>query len=393
MKIVAAITLSIAAFYVSTDIFTPSLPTIAFEFGVSQDIVQKTITYFLIGSIFSCLLSGFLADRYGKKRILLIGLGVALIGSVLATFSFSINHLLYARILQGIGGVTASVIGLSIVHDYASEKKSTKLFGTMGIYFAVIPALAPVFGGFLNDHWGWKSNFYVLLVFFIFSFLAVFAAIPSDKMSLRRRRNDVSWKAYLSMLGSRPFMFVIFLSPLFVSGEWFMISALPFYFQETLAYTPELYGLFLGSFMPWYACGSFLGGRYGQSFGLNNLIYAALSLGISGAFILILTAVYKPFSSLCIYAGFSLYLLAFGILFPTTATKTLGFSKELKATAGSFRTLFSIVFAFLGARFAEFADDKELFHLAAYFCLFSIFALVLFYFRGKEPCETLGTST
>jgi DHA1 family bicyclomycin/chloramphenicol resistance-like MFS transporter len=393
MKIVAAITLSIAAFYVSTDIFTPSLPTIASEFGVSQDIVQKTITFFLIGSIFSCLLSGILADRYGKKRILLIGLGIALIGSFFATFSFSINQLICARILQGVGGVTGSVVGLSIVHDFASEKKSTKLFGTMGIYFAVIPALAPVFGGFLNDHWGWRSNFYLLLVFFIFSFLAVLVAIPKDIAISRKSNNIIGWKSYLSMLGSRPFMFVIFLGPLFVSGEWFMISALPFYFQESLAYTPELYGLFLGSFMPWYACGSFLGGRYGQKFGLNNLIYVALSLGIMGALILMLTAVYKPFSSFCLYIGFSLYLFAFGILFPTTTTKTLGFSKDLKATAGSFRALFSIIFAFLGAGFAEFADDRELIHLATYFCLFSTLALVLFYFRGKEPCETPGTST
>jgi MFS family permease len=385
MKIIVFITLSIIAYYVSTDIYTPSMPTIATDFQCHRDIVQKTLSSFLIGSVLSCLFSGALADRYGNRKVILLGLTVTLIGSILAVFSTNIDQLIFARFLQGLGGVVAKIVGLSIVHNYTTEAKATRLFGIMGIYFAVVPAVAPTLGGFLNDHLGWRSNFCVLFILFLFAFIGIFKVVPKDNPTCPGETQPLfCFHDYYSMLKHWPFMAIVLITPFFVSGEWFMISFLPFYFQQVLGYTPEFYGIFLGCLIPWYASGSYLAGRYAERFGLNTLIYVALALGISASIFLLIIAFFMPGAIAWIYTALALYLVGFGILFPTTTTRTFGYFPELKATVSGLRTLCGTLFAFMGAQFAEILDETKFIHFALFFCSFSMGAFLLFKYRGEK---------
>ncbi|MDP1724060.1 MAG: MFS transporter [Alphaproteobacteria bacterium] len=383
MKIITFIILSIIAYFISTDIYTPSMPIIAREFNVHRDIVQHSLTYFLAGAILSCLFSGIIADHYGKRRILLMGLLIAIMGSILAAFCTSINQLLFARILQGMGGATVSVIGLAMIHDYTPEHKATKVFGILGIYFAIIPALAPAFGGYITNYFGWRYNFHILVALYICSFIGILKIVPKDMPDTHKKQNLFRFKDYYCMLTTRSFMFILLISPLFVSGEWFMISYLPFYIQEKFQYSPELYGLFLTSLMPWYACGSYLAGKYGQKIGLNNLIYLAITLGILASVVLFIIALTNIDSIIPIYISLFIYFLGFGLLFPATTTKVFAYFPDLKATSSSLRSIVVTSFSLLGTVFADIADENQLIHFAFYFCAFSTLALFLFRFRGE----------
>jgi len=380
----SAITLTLLAYFIATDIYTPSMPTLSIEFHVHSDAIQKTITFFLLGAVLSCFISGSLADHYGKRKILLYGLALAVGGSFLAVFCTTLNQLLLARFLQGLGGVIGNVVGLAIIHDHMSEQRATQLFGVIGFYLASIPALAPILGGFLTDNLGWRSNFYVLLLFFILAFLFVLKRIPKDHLHFHKSSLKVHPHKYYTMLKTRAFVFVLLLIPLFVSGEWFMISFLPFYFQETLRCSPEFYGIFFSSLLPWYACGSYFAGKYGARWDSNQSIARALLLGLAGTLILLFIAVIKVNSIYFIYLGFSFYFLSFGILFPLTTAKTLASFPNHKATALSLRMLLSSIFAFIGAQAAEIAGETQFLYLALYFCLFSVLALVLFNFRDAR---------
>jgi len=384
MRITSTITLTIIAYFVATDIYAPSMPTLSAEFHVQSDSIQKTISFFLLGAVLSCFFSGALADRYGKRKVLLYGLAIAVGGSSLAAFCITLNQLLLARFLQGLGGVISHIVGLAIIHDHTTEQRATQIFGAMGFYFASIPALAPILGGFLTDTLGWRSNFYVLLLLFTLAFWCVLKRIPQDPAHAHENPLKIRPNNYYRMFKNRPFMFVLLLSPLFISGEWFMISFLPFYFQETLHYSLGFYGIFFGALLPWYACGSYFAGKYGVRWDANQLIERALLLDLAGAFILLLTTIIRTDSVSLIYLGLSFYSLSFGILFPLTTTKILSAFPHLKATALSLRMLFSTVFAFIGAQIAEIADETQLFHLSVYFCLFSVSALVLFKLRGER---------
>lgn len=359
------------------------MPIIAREFNVHRDIVQRSLTYFLAGAILSCLFSGIIADYYGKRRILLGGLFIAIIGSILAAFCASINELLFARILQGIGGATVSVVGLAMIHDYTPAHKATKVFGTLGIYSAIIPALAPAFGGYITDYIGWRFNFHILVVLYICSFIGILRVVPKDIPATQKKQNLFRFKDYYCMLTTRSFMFILLISPLFVSGEWFMISYLPFYIQEKFQYSPELYGLFLTSLMPWYACGSYLAGKYGQKIGLNNLIYIAITLGILASVVLFIIALTHNESIISIYISLFIYFLGFGLLFPATTTKVFAYFPDLKATSSSLRSIVVTSFSLFGTAFADIADENQLIHFAFYFFAFSMLSLFLFRFRGE----------
>lgn len=383
MKIITFITLPIVSYFISTDIYTPSMPTIAHEFNAHRDIVQQTLTYFLAGAILSCLFSGIIADHYGKRKIILTGLLITITGSILAAFCTSINQLLFARILQGIGGATVNVVGLAMIHDYAPEDKATKIFGTLGIYFALIPAVAPAFGGYITDYLGWRSNFYIILALFTCSIIGILKVVPKDTPRIKEKQKLFRFKDYYCMLTTRPFMFVLLISPLFVSGEWFMISYLPFYIQQKFQYSPELYGLFLTSLMPWYACGSYLTGKYGPKIGLNKLIYTAIIIGIIVSIILFIIALTNINSIIPIYISLSSYFFGFGLLFPATTTKVFAYFPDLKATASSLRSVIVTSFALIGAGLADIADETQLSHFAFYFFGLSILALFFFRLRGK----------
>jgi multidrug resistance protein len=383
MKVIMFIILSIITYFISTDIYTPSMPVIAHEFNVHRDIVQRSLTYFLAGAILSCLFSGIIADHYGKRRILLGGLFIAIIGSILAAFCTSINQLLFARILQGIGGATVSVVGLAMIHDYTPAHKATKVFGTLGIYSAIVPALAPAFGGYITDYLGWRFNFHILIVLYICSFIGILKIVPKDVPDTQKKQNLFRFKDYYCMLTTRSFMFILLISPLFVSGEWFMISYLPFYIQEKFHYSPELYGLFLTSLMPWYACGSYLAGKYGQKIGLNVLIYIAITLGILASVVLFIIALTHSQSIISIYISLFIYFLGFGLLFPATTTKVFAYFPDLKATSSSLRSIVVTSFSLFGTAFADIADENQLIHFAFYFFAFSILSLFLFRFRGE----------
>ena len=384
MDIILVLILSVVAYFISTDIYTPSMPMIAHHFGVHKDVAQKSLTYFLAGAILSCLFSGIIADHYGKRKILLSALLIAIAGSLLAAFCASIHQLLFARLLQGIGGATINVVAIAMIHDYTPENKTTKVFGTLGIYFAVIPALAPVLGGYISGYLGWRSNFYILVILYISSYISILTIVPKDKLNEKKKQNLFQFSDYRNMLTTRTFMFILLISPIFVSAEWFLISYLPFYIQKQFQYSPESYGLFLSSLLPWYACGSYLAGKYGQKIGLSTLIYIAIGLAGLASLILLITAMSNYHSIIPIYISLIIYFWGFGLLFPATSTKVFAYFPNLKATTSALRAILVTSFALLGTLFADMANETQLIHLVFYFCSITILTFLLFRFRGKN---------
>ena len=359
------------------------MPIIAQVFGVKSDLVQQTVTLFLLGAVVSCVFSGILADWYGRRKFLLFSYGMAVIGSVLCAFTdTSLPQLNIGRFLQGFGGVSSTVVGFTLIHDAFPASRAARLFGVMGIYFAVVPAIAPMVGGYVADHFGWQMNLYILLGLFTASFFAILWGIPDH---VKAKREPLRMRDSAVMFRDRPFVSIILMYSLFVSGEWFIIPFCPFYFQDTLGFTSEMYGYFLGVVILWYALGSYIGGHYMERFGANNIIYAALGMGLFSAVMVMGSALMDFHSAPWLFVAFSIYLMAFGLMFPPTITKIFGYFPNLKSAASAVRTLCSTLFAYLGAQAAEIASEGKLIHLGIYFCLFSTLSFALFHFRNVEP--------
>lgn len=161
----------------SIDSMLPALPAIGHALGVeSENQRQWVITAYLLGFGVAQLAYGPLADRYGRKPVLLVGLGLFVAFSLLATFATSFDLLLIARAMQGIGSAATRVLSISIVRDCYAGRRMARVMSLAFIVFLTIPIVAPSIGQaiLLVAPWPW-----------IFGVLAVFGSLVAFWAALR----------------------------------------------------------------------------------------------------------------------------------------------------------------------------------------------------------------
>ncbi len=156
-------------------IYAPSLPSIVVGLGVPEDRVQATFTVYLFAFALGQLVVGPLADRYGRRIILISGLLVTAISSVVCALAPTIDVLLIARIVQALGSCAGPVVARAMVRDLYDGPRLTSAVSIMAMSIALAPAVAPVIGGQLEVWLGWRSCFW--FVGGLAAFLAVMVVI------------------------------------------------------------------------------------------------------------------------------------------------------------------------------------------------------------------------
>lgn len=163
-EFVALMALLMALTALSIDIMLPSLPQIGQAFAVPHpNDVQQVVTGYMIGLAAGQLVWGPLSDRLGRKGPLLAGLllfGAAALWCVLAA---TFGMLIWARILQGVGGAAARVVSVAIIRDLYSGRRMARVMSMVMMVFIMVPIIAPSIGQALAHIGSWRWAFYVLL--------------------------------------------------------------------------------------------------------------------------------------------------------------------------------------------------------------------------------------
>jgi DHA1 family bicyclomycin/chloramphenicol resistance-like MFS transporter len=146
----------------STDLYLPALPGMSAYFGVGADRINLTLTAFFIFYALGTLVWGPLSDHYGRKPILISGLGLYVISSALCAFMWNVDGLVLCRIFQAIGGSAAGVVATAIVKDVYSGKKRGSVLAIVQSMVLISPAVAPVLGAFLLKVMSWRGVFWSL---------------------------------------------------------------------------------------------------------------------------------------------------------------------------------------------------------------------------------------
>ena len=162
------------------DTYLPSIPAIGREFNVGPLAVQQTLSVFLFAFAFMMLFYGTLSDSFGRRPIIMIALAVYTLASLGAAFAPSFGWLLVFRALQGLAAGAGSVIGAAIVQDRFSGAQAQKMMSHIMMVFGLAPAIAPVVGGWLHVHFGWRSTFLFLAGFGALMLLLTWRALPES---------------------------------------------------------------------------------------------------------------------------------------------------------------------------------------------------------------------
>jgi DHA1 family bicyclomycin/chloramphenicol resistance-like MFS transporter len=166
-QFVAMVAAMMAVNALAIDGMLPALPAIAKALNIVNDNDRQWIvTAYMLGFGGSQLVYGTLADRFGRKPVLLAGLAIYVVFSLMAATATSFEMLLTARVLQGVGSAGSRVLAVSIVRDCYSGRRMARVMSLSFIVFLAVPVFAPSFG---------KAIMWVLPWRFIFVGFAVFA--------------------------------------------------------------------------------------------------------------------------------------------------------------------------------------------------------------------------
>ncbi|HKU82137.1 MAG TPA: MFS transporter [Candidatus Tumulicola sp.] len=159
--IVTATVLGSSLVFIDSTVVSIALPVIQTQFRSSAFAAQWVVEAYTLVLAALMLLCGALGDRYGRKRIFLMGIGVFAAGSILCGLAPSMPALVAARVLQGLGGTMLAPASLAILGAAFEGAQRGRAVGTWSGLTAVAGAIGPVAGGTIVDHAGWRWVFFI----------------------------------------------------------------------------------------------------------------------------------------------------------------------------------------------------------------------------------------
>jgi len=302
----------------TTDMYLPSLPDIARLLHATTAQAQLTISSYLVGFAVGQIFYGPLADRHGRKPVLLGAMGLYCAASLACTLSTSIEMLIVARAFQALGGSGGIVLARAIVRDLYSGARAGRELSLIGAVMALAPVLAPLLGGVLQTGFGWRSVFFVLVAGGLFGVAIVWPLLPetvparaaepvSLATMLRSYRVVARNRAYLAYLGLATTSFAGLFA--WISGSSFVLQYLYRLsaFQFGVAFAVGSVGYMAGTT---YAARLVMRHDIDHTLGIGAAAMAAGGLAMAAAVALSFTA------AASLVLPMALYLAGLGIVLP-----------------------------------------------------------------------------
>lgn len=326
--------LSLIAKFIEIDISVPSFPDIVHYFNVSEGTIQLTIAYNFLGFCIGGLFFGPLSECYGRRRIMIIGSTLLLIGAVGCVFAPSIFWLLISRFVQGIG-VSTSVVVFAIVADSYKGDEAVKFIGIMNSVLTVVMAIAPVLGSFINEIVGWRGNYATVAILCLISWVLLLFLLPETKKDRDAFSLKKIMKDYRKLLSSPRFVTLSLMSSLFSAAYMSFITCGPFLYMETFGLSSTIYALHQGAIVVCFSLISLFAGKILQKLGAIWCVISGTSVGAIGSLLLVIFSIIVPHSFYLVTLSMIIFSIGCAICQPVIFNASINVFPEIKGTASS----------------------------------------------------------
>lgn len=218
---------------VTVDMYLPSLPTVAAEFGTTDAAVQLTISAVLVGAALGQLVVGPLSDRFGRRVPALAGIALHVIASLLCVLTPSIGVLIALRVVQGVGTSAAMITAMAVIRDRLTGGPAARVISRLMLVIGVAPLLAPTIGGLIAGVAGWRAVFGALALFGVALGVVVWRWLPETLAPQRRTTAGVgsALRGYRALLGDRHFVALAVIPGLVMGALFSYVAGSPFVLQ------------------------------------------------------------------------------------------------------------------------------------------------------------------
>jgi len=225
-------------------LYTPAMAEVVEAYGTTNSLVKLTLTLYFAGFASAQLIAGPLSDALGRRPVIIGFMAIFLCGSLLALFAPTVEVLIVARFIQGIGASAGVAISRALVRDMFEGDESSRIMNMMGIILATAPAIAPTLGGVLVLYTGWRSVFVAMILFGAAVMLAAVFSLKETVVPDRSHLNVRSLcRSYLTLLLNGHFMTTSMTIAGAVGAIYALATMLPFILMQQLGLSPTQFGL------------------------------------------------------------------------------------------------------------------------------------------------------
>lgn len=225
----------------SIDMYLPAFASIAADFNVSTARVELSLASFFIGLAAGQLLHGSLSDRFGRRPVVLFGLGTYVLACVACALAPSVEFLVGARFIQALAACAGIVVSRAVVRDKFESREAARVFSMLMLVMGVAPILAPAIGSLVTAVAGWRAMFGLLAILGLLAAYAVHVRLPETRVPSSKK------PAVLRVLADRPFVRNAIAGGTAYAGMFAYITGAPFVFIERFGLSPQQFALLFGA--------------------------------------------------------------------------------------------------------------------------------------------------
>jgi DHA1 family bicyclomycin/chloramphenicol resistance-like MFS transporter len=331
LPVTALLTALVALGPLSTDLYLPSLPSLARYFAVGVEDIQLTLSVFLVGLATAQLVYGPLSDRFGRRPVLLVGLTIYVIASFFCMLAPSVPVLVAARFVQAVGACVGPVLGRAVVRDVYGREGAARVLAYMSAAMALAPAIGPILGGFLEEWFGWRINFLALVIYGSGGLVIAWRILPETNKSpdLQAAQPIRILLGYRGLLNHRAYVGYVFCCAFAYSGIFAFISGSSYVLQEVVGLGPIGFGLCFAGVVIGYIIGTMVAGRLSRQLGIDRLIGIGAGIGVAGGALLLALALADSTRSgvagaLLIVGPMLVFMIGVGLVLPNSIAGAIG---------------------------------------------------------------------
>ena len=266
---------------ISLYMLVPALPVLATTFGRDISIAQMTVSLYMVGIACSQIIMGPLSDKFGRRPVLLAGLGLMVAASAACIFAETLPQLIAARFLQALGGATGMVVSRAIIRDLYSRDRVGAMISLVIAVMMVAQMLSPLTGGLLEIAFGWRAIFYLITAASLVITIAIAVALPEtrrDRTEAGGFRGDVG-----SLLTSRAFIGYVLCQVLASQIIFIFAGGGPYIVVTQMGRSSAEYGAWFATTGLAFLLGNVFSARFSPRHQLERLIWFGLALQFAGS--------------------------------------------------------------------------------------------------------------
>jgi DHA1 family bicyclomycin/chloramphenicol resistance-like MFS transporter len=369
----AAILSMIAPFSINT--YLPSFPDIEREFGISRAILSQSLGVYLFAFAVSTLFWGPLADRLGRRLVILVSMTVYTLASIGCALADNAEMFMFLRILQGLSASGGVIAARAMIRDAHSAEAARRAMAQAILWFSIAPAIAPILGGWLHEMFGWRSVFWFLCSFgCLMILMAIFTPETLGEDDRRSIHPATVVRTYISALLHKQFPALIFSWSLAFAGQFLYVAGAPTVIYDFLGLGPDDFGWLFLPLVTGLILGALISDRLTHRWSAEKTISMGFLLMVLASIISICVAGFSAASIPGVIGPLLLYVTGFALMLPGLTVLALDCMPNHRGTAASMQGFLqmltgagvaSIAVPLLNGRWLNFALGQALFLLLA----------------------------